>query len=298
MAKNVFIFADKDMDGAGCVLATVWSLPNVNIKFISAGEYNFREVFTKWWADAETHNTTDQVFVCDLNVAADHADILDYDKVCIVDHHVYSNDVKHLYKRAHLFCDKLASSSTRLMCTLLNNYSTFTWQQRKLIDLIDDNDSFTHLIPESRDLNTVFYSLQGDKVRAFVNQFKTGFNSFNLEQQNIIRFHKLKLQQTIDNVTPFKAELDLGGAKRVVFSAFADYGVNDVAQHLIKNYGAEIAIIINLKNKTVSFRRSKTSNYDVSILSKQLVGGAGHEKAAGGVITDKLLAFSKLFQPA
>ena len=41
MSKNIFIFTDKDLDGAGCVLVARWALPNANIKFVAVNELNF-----------------------------------------------------------------------------------------------------------------------------------------------------------------------------------------------------------------------------------------------------------------
>jgi len=294
MAKNIFIIADRDMDGAGCILAARWSLPTANIKFITANEATFRDTFVKWWANADNRNDTDLVFICDLNVSRDHADILDDSKICIVDHHVNKDDVKSLYKRAALRCNRAAKSSTDLVLQLF--HPTLDERKQTLASLIADYDSYTLSLPHSLDLNTVFFAFQGDKVSAFVNYFKDGFNGFSLEQQNIIKFHKLKLQETLNGLEVYHASITLDGVPRNIYSTFADYSVNDVARYLIDSHKADITLVINLKNRTVSFRKNHACTYDISKLAKQLVNGAGHENAAGGVISDKLLMFSKLFK--
>jgi oligoribonuclease NrnB/cAMP/cGMP phosphodiesterase (DHH superfamily) len=294
MTKNIFIFTDKDMDGAGCVLVAKWALPAANIKFTSANELNFKETFIKWWAIADNRHSFDQIFICDINVAADHADILDDPKICIVDHHSNKDNIKALYKRATLVCDRKAKSSARLMVDLLS--PTPDHQQRALLELIDDYDSNTLSIPASLDLNTIFYAMQGDRVATFVKQYFHGFAPWTLEQQNILKFHNLKLQQVLENLKIYHVDLLLEGAVRKIFSTFADYSVNDVARYIINKYSADITIVVNLKNKTVSFRKNKSCNYDISKLAKQLVDGGGHENAAGGVLSDKMLTFSKLFK--
>lgn len=282
------------MDGAGCILAARWALPGLNIKFITANEATFRDTFVKWWSNANNRNDTDLVLVCDINVSADHFDILDDSKICIVDHHVNKDEVKHLYKRAALWCDKRAKSSTDLVIKLFA--PLLSVEQKALTELIADYDSYTLSLAHSLDLNTVFFAFQGDKVSAFVNYFKDGFKGFSLEQQNIIKFHNLKLQETLNNLEVYHATIPLDGASRNIYSTFADYSVNDVARYLINHHKADITIVINLKNKTVSFRKNRACTYDISKLAKQLVDGAGHENAAGGIISDKLLMFSKLFK--
>lgn len=296
---NIFVFTDKDLDGAGCVLVTTWMNPKARIKFVSTNELNFREAFTKWWASSEAEDY-DKVLICDLHIAETHSDILDHSKITIIDHHSSKEKILPLYKRAKLVVSKTATSSTKLWyaANLAVTPSNKLYpQNEKLINLIDDYDSYTLKYPESLDLNTIFFNLQGDKVKLFVDKYINGFSEFNTNEQNIIRFHKLKVQQTLNELKIFKADIPLDKVTRHVCSAFADYSVNDVAHHMIKNYGAEIAIVINLKNKTVSFRRSKESTYDLSKLAKQLANGSGHEIAAGGVITEQLLTFSKLFTP-
>lgn len=294
MPKNIFIFTDRDLDGAGCVLAVKWAQPTANIKFTSANELNFKETFIKWWTIADNRHNTDQIFICDINVAADYADILDDPKVCIVDHHSDKSAVKHLYKRAILVCDKAAKSSARLMVNLLS--PSLAPPKIELLDLIDDYDSNTLKYLNSIDLNTIFFAMQGDRVAAFVKQYINGFTPWTLEQQNILKFHNLKLQQVEENLKIYTVEVTLDGTPRKIFSTFADYSVNDIARYIIDKYNADITLVINLKNKTVSFRKNKTCNYDISKLAKQLVDGGGHENAAGGVLSDKLLTFSKLFK--
>jgi oligoribonuclease NrnB/cAMP/cGMP phosphodiesterase (DHH superfamily) len=294
MTKNIFIFTDKDLDGAGCVLVAKWALPATNIKFTSTNELNFKDTFIKWWAIADNRHNFDQVFICDINVATEHFDILDDPKICIVDHHSNKEEVKALYKRATLVCDKTAKSSARLMVNLLS--PSLTFDKIELLDLIDDYDSNTLSRPMSLDLNTIFYAMQGDRVAAFVKQYFNGLAPFTLEQQNILKFHNLKLQQVRENLKVYHVDLPLEGTVRKIYSTFADYSVNDIARYIIEKYKADITIVINLKNKTVSFRKNKTCNYDISKLAKQLVDGGGHENAAGGVLSDKLLTFSKLFK--
>ena len=48
--------------------------------------------------------------------------------------------------------------------------------------------------------------------------------------------------------------------------------------------------------KRVSFRASKTFDYDVSKLAIKLCDGGGREKTAAGKLTERFLKFSSLFK--
>ena len=81
-------------------------------------------------------------------------------------------------------------------------------------------------------------------------------------------------------------------------SVFADSCINEVADHIIKNYKSDIGFVINLESKKVSIRKSKNCDVHLGNLAKSLFdSGGGHEDAAGGILNDKFLTLSKLFQP-
>jgi len=80
-------------------------------------------------------------------------------------------------------------------------------------------------------------------------------------------------------------------------ATFANYAVNELAHFLIKKYNADIGIVVNTQAKTVSFRRSKQSDADLSILATKLCQGGGHSASAGGRLTEKFANLTKTFTP-
>ena len=82
-----------------------------------------------------------------------------------------------------------------------------------------------------------------------------------------------------------------------IVATFANYAINELAHFLIKKYSTDISIIVNTQAKTVSFRRSKESDVDVSILAKKICEGGGHAAAAGGKLTEQFASLTKTFAP-
>jgi oligoribonuclease NrnB/cAMP/cGMP phosphodiesterase (DHH superfamily) len=297
MSKKITVFTDADLDGAACVLVLKWLLPSFKFNHKATNERNFRETFQSWVNKGELNNT-DEVYICDLNVASDCQDIIDLEKVKFIDHHDSIKKIGKVFNKASVTSSATPSCASlvynnicKISDVVLNNH------QKLLIALVDDYDSYTLKYPASLHLNTVFYAQQGDRIQAFCNTFKDGFKGFNNHQNNIIRFHTLKVNQIIKELQIFQANIPLDGKTYKIVSMFADYAINEVAHHVIKVHNADIAVVINLKNNTVSFRKNKTIPYDISILAKKLASGDGNENAAGGTLTPQMLAFSNIFKP-
>lgn len=78
-----------------------------------------------------------------------------------------------------------------------------------------------------------------------------------------------------------------------VFSTFAQGSYEEVTQHLLHTYGADIALIVNLSTKTVFFRKSKECTIPLQKLAERLCDGGGGDTFAGGDVTDKFMEFCK-----
>ena len=115
---------------------------------------------------------------------------------------------------------------------------------------------------------------------------------FTVHEKNAIKlyFKKFKDQLTSDTFT--------GKIKNYnVIATFANYAINELGHYLIKKHNADISIIVNTQAKTVSFRRSKSCDADVSILAQKLCNGGGHAAAAGGKLTEQFATLTKQFTP-
>ena len=291
MTKRITVFADADLDGAGCVLVTKWTHPDCIVTHKTANERNFKEVFESFKLKSE-YDASDEIFICDLNVSEEHHALIDIPKVTYFDHH----NLEHkLFTKATLRCDSTPSCTSFVQrnCPAV----TLAPHQRLLISLIDDYDSYELKHAVSLNLNTVFFAQRGDRIQAFCDAYKDGFKGFNDHQNNIIRFHTLKVNQIKENLEVFQADVSLAGNTHKIVSAFTDYAISEIASYILAKHKGDIAIVINPKTNNVSFRKTKGLKYDISILAKNLAAGAGNSNAAGGKLTPQMMNFSRIFKP-
>ena len=135
-------------------------------------------------------------------------------------------------------------------------------------------------------------------MKKFISEFGDGFSRFNDQQKNAIHFHKKKLQNIKDSLQVFETQLPIKSLKYKVVSTFATSCINEIADHIIKLYDADIGLVINTKSNKVSFRKSVDCDVDLSKLSQTMCNsGGGHSFAAGGLLCDKFMEISQLFTP-
>jgi nanoRNase/pAp phosphatase (c-di-AMP/oligoRNAs hydrolase) len=290
-----FVWSDFDLDGAGSLRVLKWIYPSVSITFKTTKVSTFKDEFTNWLKTDKIENY-DRVFILDLDVSQ-HADLVDHKNVVIIDHHLTHVKAKDVYKKAKVIVEE-CTSCAMLIYRKFKDKVNLTANQKILIRLVDDYDCYNLVYPESLELNYLFSDLQkGDfptKIDRFLFEFENGFTGFNHFQKNIILFYKQKVQTAIQNAKYFEAVVRISGKERKLISAITDTAVNDVCQNML-DAGYDVAIVLNPKTNTVSFR-TKQTDIDVSKLAEKLVDGGGHQYAAGGKLTEKFIEFSKLFQ--
>ena len=168
-----------------------------------------------------------------------------------------------------------------------------TDEQLLLIKYIGTYDWYNTQYKESLKLNAIYYNLNSPKTENFISAFSDGFRDFTVHEKNAVKLYFRKFKDQIENGSVFKGVIK----DYNVIATFANYAVGELAHFLIKKYDADIGIIVNSQAKLVSFRRSKLSDVDVSILAKKLCDGGGHASAAGGKLTEQFANFTKQFKP-
>ena len=83
---------------------------------------------------------------------------------------------------------------------------------------------------------------------------------FNPHQKNSIKLFFKKFKEQISTNNIFKGKIK----DYNIVATFGDYAVGELAHFLLSKYEADISIIVNTKTKTVSFRRNKNCDVDVS----------------------------------
>lgn len=285
----MFCFVHYDLDGVITALVTKWAHPDYEISFKPIAAYDFRSELTKWLLH-DSFSNYDKVFILDLDVI-DNSDLVDKENVMIIDHHRKEFDKKK-FKKA-IVVEKEYSSACKLAYKVFQKLYNIqlTPEQKFLILLGDDYDSYKLDLPLSRVLNAIFWGTDKSFI-SFLSYFEKGFNGLTEQQEAIYNLHIMEVREILEKSLFFKGEY---GSYQLV-STTADKHINDIAEHIIKKFKPDVAIVVNLKSDHISFRRRYDSKVDVSKIAEILGDGGGHEYSAGGVITKQFLEFTKTLE--
>lgn len=288
--KKIMIWSDCDLDGVGCVLALKWFLPNTyDINYKNTTVKNFREEFLEWLKNDNLDNY-DLIFITDLDVGY-CKDIVDRKNVYIIDHH--DSHLNTEYNNCKHIIEKYDSATGLIMNHLLKN-KPISKERQALLLLINDYDSFALKYKYTKDLNVIFWSLNGNRCLKFIEMYKDGFKPFDKFQQNTIDLYNKKLQNLLDNIQLFEGSITFNNITYKAISVMADFAINDVADYII-NKGYDVGIVVNLKTMLVSFRKSKTCNLKLNEFAA-LYDGGGHEVASGCPLNEQFQELLKQFK--
>ena len=293
---NILVWTDTDLHGAGSALVLKWLYKDAktfNINDVS--EYTFTGKFK---GALQLLDHYDKVFIVDLNLTPEQIKLADRDNVVIIDTHKAHIKNKHLYSKAKPIIQGYPDHSYRSTIDLI--YDKFgdhllhlTDEQLLLIEYIGTYDWYNTQYKESLKLNAIYYNLNSPKTEKFISAFSDGFREFTLHEKNAVKLYFKKFKDQIEGGQVFKGVIK----DYNVIATFANYAVGDLAHFLIKKYNADIGVVVNTGARTVSFRRSKLSDVDVSILAKNLCQGGGHASKAGGKLTEQFTNLTKQFKP-
>ena len=287
---NIQVWTDTDLHGAGGALLLKWLYKNsetFNINDVTESTFTGR-----FRGALDTLDHYDRIFIVDLDLNEEQVKLVDRDNVVVIDGHKNHSKFKHLYTRSKVIIDESYFSVVNLIKDKFKSHLSLTKEQLDLIDLINGYDWYKSN-NDSLKLNAVYYNLNTPKTENFISNFYNGFDSYTIEQKNSIKLFFRKFKEQISSNSIFKGKIK----DYNIIASFGDYAVGELAHFLLSKYNADISVIVNTKAKTVSFRRSKDCDADVSLLAKKLCDGGGHPGSAGGKLTDKFASLTKQFIP-
>ena len=287
---NIQVWTDTDLHGAGGALLLKWLYKNsetFNINDVTESTFTgrFRGAF-------DTLDHYDRIFIIDLDLNEEQVKLVDRDNVVVIDGHKNHSKYKDLYNKAKVIIDESYFSVVNLIKDKFKSHLDLSNEQVKLVDLINGYDWYKSN-NDSLKLNAVYYNLNSPKTENFINSFYNGFSSYTIEQKNSIKLFFKKFKEQISSNNIFKGKIK----EYNVVASFGNYAVGELAHFLLSKYNADISIIVNTKAKTVSFRRSKDCDANVSLLAKKLCDGGGHSASAGGKLTNQFASLTKQFTP-
>lgn len=296
--KKIKIFTDCDLDGIGSYLVYKWYTEH-NIHPEICSQSNFKKTFDAW-LKKDSPEKYDKVIIMDLDVSQQYLELVDRDNFIIIDHHDTHVENKNKYKNAtpilkkHTSCCKLIYELMKLK----HPEKELTKEQKMLVLLVDDYDSYQHKLRDSYNLNVVLWNLKGNRLEQFERDFGTGFSKFNQSHLNIIHINNKKVKRILSELQVFKGELPMNGKKYKLYATTCSESLNEVAHHVINTYDCDICLVMNLNTMRVSFRKNKETapNVNLGNLAKQIAEGGGHVDSAGGKITDNVITLTKMLQ--
>lgn len=291
--KNI-VFTDADLDGAGSYLLFKLAT-NKNIPYKTTTVTKFNDDYRAWMKKNDP-DTYDNIYILDLDVSQSSLELVDKKNITIIDHHQTHVDNRDKYKQAKTYIT-IYPSCVKLIFKLFKKNLNISDDQKRLVALVDDYDSWNHKFPQSKQLNSIFWNYQGDRLEKFLKDFQYGFKGFTSEQLKIINFYENKFKKVISSLTFHEATTSIQKNDVKCISTFADTMISDVGNYMIEELGADLSFVINLNSNRVSIRKKSSCSVEAGKLAKMLIDGGGHDCAAGGVCTEKFLQFSKLFKP-
>ena len=295
--KNMMCFFHFDLDGVVSYLTTRWAFPNVKIDFVPVRSGWFYHEYLNYFK--KQPKKYDWIYILDLDISKNYG-VLNGNNIFIIDHH--KSHVLNLPRSRSpniKICVKEFTSAAKLSYKLYNRLYdlNLTKEQKTLIALADDYDSYKLRVPQSSQLNNVFWNSAEngmEKIYNFINWFKDGFTEFTSEQKDILQRYQEKHKNIIKNLEIWEGVIRVAHKERKVMSTFATEDINGVADYILKEKNPDIVFVVNLNTNRISLRKNPECPVDLSILAGSLCSGAGHEYSAGGSITDEFLMFTKL----
>ena len=88
----------------------------------------------------------------------------------------------------------------------------------------------------------------------------------------------------------------LSGETYKLIGGFFSFSPNEICERALKEYDADICMLMSTKSKTVVFRRSSKCMLSMRKLASSLADGGGHDDAAGATLNDNIINLTKLLK--
>ena len=294
MAKCHHIFTHNDLDGAVSVLVYMWSQPKED-SFQYTPISNLE--ISKLKREIKNSHNPSKIYVFDIGLREEFFPELDQSHIIFIDHHKSSEKFVERFTKSQVIYTEY-SSNALLMYRLFKDRMHVTDEQKTLVALTDDFDSYKLQLPYSYDLNILFWSEYQNRFSDFIKDYYNGFKPFTENQKRAIAFIKKEAAEEASKVSVFYGELMISGNLKRTCAAMIDRIVPQVMEVLIKKYSPDLFFFINTKNEKVSIRQcSQESPIDCGAFAEKICNGGGHPNAAAGMITPLFMEITKNLKP-
>lgn len=287
--KQPIAFFHFDLDGIVSYMTLCWKLGKI-IPYISTTPRKLRAAVERFM-DVEYSPDGHKLFFLDLDVSS-VSDLIDFEDVVIFDRHITNI---FAFKKATVVREEASSCCKLVYRTLKPEISD---EQKTLILLADDYDTYTKALPQSEQLNIVFYN-SPFRLTTFLEAFWDGFKGFNEDHHKIINTYEANRHAYLKGLTIYGGEVDILTEKVSVGACICDEYVNECCEYIFKSCkDIDVVFAVMVSKSQVAIRRRK--GYDklsCANIAEEYADGGGHDDAAGGKLTSKIEDLTKLLSP-
>jgi hypothetical protein len=295
MSQKLYkIFTHCDLDGAVSLLTFLWAKSEDTVEFEEIYNTDVVEKLLKY--KEKTFNPPPTLI---LDVAL-RPELIQFDspQFTFIDHHKSSQPHLIDFKHSKILYKEHTSNSKWMYKLFGNHLKDISQEQKYLIALADDFDSYNLQLPHSYDLNIIFWTEYKNKFSKFICDYKNGFKGFTKFQQNIIRIERENAQKEAKNLAKFEGTININGVPKKALAATGERFSNLVIDYILKEYNPEIFFFVNTKSEKVNLRQNNKENpIDLGAFAEKICEGGGHSYSAGGKITPLFLEISKNLKP-
>lgn len=289
--NDIILFCDIDLDGTG-VYYVLRHFLNKDFPVKQVTEKSFRDEFISL-KDKETYK---KIYICDLAVLNTCKDIIDLPNVVYINHRGCEENVTTEKLRNE--CTDSTSCTLLVYKKLKDKFKIpLTDQQKKLILLIDDYDSYNLQFEDSLKLHYFYSSLKSNKAKHFFTLFENGFNGFTQEQASLIQSCEKDIVQIFKNLKIFEGNIKIKDKNIKLCSVFNNSYISEICALVIEKQKCDVVINVNLNSNNLSIRKKRGLDIDLGNFAKKLFNGGGDTNVAGGRLNENFLKLSKMLYP-
>ena len=225
MSDCYHIYTHNDLDGAVSLLAFMWSKPKgTSFQYTSITNMGI----DKLKKDIVNSHDLANIYVLDLGLREDFFPELDRPNITIIDHHKSSEKYVERFKHA------------KVIYRLFKDTISATKEQKTLIALADDFDCNRLELPDSYDLNILFWTyFQGD-FAGFVKYYYDGFRPITDHQRKAINHIKREAAIEAEKVPLYSGMINFGEKNKLVYAGMMEKSSPQVMEIIMKKYKPDI----------------------------------------------------------
>lgn len=295
MANCYHAYTHKDLDGAVSLLTLLWALPEDTITYDCVNNLQIDHIKKS----LDKVNRPCKTFILDLSLREEFLPDLDQENITFIDHHETSELFLPRFKNAKIIYKKMTSNALLMAQTFKGDrFPERSQEQKTLIALADDYDCYRLDIPQSYDLNIIFWSEYKNNFVKFIKDFYNGFRGFTPDQKRAISFLKKEAEEEANKLPLFEGYINFGSKKKKTLAVMAENFSNITNDLLMQRHKPDVFFFINSKTEKVSVRQHTFEDpINVGSFVEKICDGGGHQHAGGGVITPLFMEVTKNLVP-